>query len=167
MHSLADQMCMCSAAQLTQSVRPLPHMEKNKLILSEYLGIFMHFESIFFNLENGIFQTHPPTKSGKFQIFFETFPNDHKKRKKIDWNIFQLLSTYKFRWVSKIIPPYCSKIRKKRKKETLYVTWLNSNLCYDYWSFIEQSKLYKNCYYTLKWTIDWASYDQNVRGHLN
>ena len=33
----------------------------------------MHFESIFFiflNLENGLFQTHPPTKSGKFQIFF-------------------------------------------------------------------------------------------------
>ena len=46
-------------------------MEKNKLILNEYLGIFMHFESIFFlNLENGIFQTHPSTKSGKFQIFF-------------------------------------------------------------------------------------------------
>ena len=57
--------------QLTQSVRPPPYMEKNKLILNEYLGIFMHFESIFFfNLENGIFQTHPPTKSGKFQIFF-------------------------------------------------------------------------------------------------
>ena len=33
----------------------------------------MHFESIFFiflSLENGLFQTHPPNKSGKFQIFF-------------------------------------------------------------------------------------------------
>ena len=53
-------------------------MAKNKFLLNEYLGIFMHFESIFFiflNLENGLFQTHPPTKSGKFQIFFEPFPN--------------------------------------------------------------------------------------------
>ena len=34
----------------------------------------MHFESIFFfNLENGLFQTHPPTKSGKFQNFFFLF----------------------------------------------------------------------------------------------
>ena len=30
----------------------------------------MHFGSIFFFLENGFFQTHPPTKCGKFQIFF-------------------------------------------------------------------------------------------------
>ena len=31
----------------------------------------MHFESIyFFYQENGFFQTHPTTKSGKFQIFF-------------------------------------------------------------------------------------------------
>ena len=32
---------------------------------------------VFLNLENGLFQTHPPTKSGKFQIFFffEPFPN--------------------------------------------------------------------------------------------
>ena len=40
----------------------------------------MHFESIFFNflnLENGLFQTHSTTKSGKFQIFFffEAFPS--------------------------------------------------------------------------------------------
>ena len=50
---------------------PPSYMEK-KLFLNEYLGIFMHFESIFFiflNLENGLFQTHPPTKSGKFQIW--------------------------------------------------------------------------------------------------
>ena len=38
-----------------------PHMAKNKFLLNEYLDIFMHFESI---LENGLFQTHPPTKSG-------------------------------------------------------------------------------------------------------
>ena len=59
----------------TQSVTP-PHMAKNKFLLNEYLGIFMHFESIFFiflNLENGLFQTHPPTKSWKFQIFFPFF----------------------------------------------------------------------------------------------
>ena len=31
------------AVQLTQSVRPPPYMEKNKLILNQYLGIFMHF----------------------------------------------------------------------------------------------------------------------------
>ena len=66
-------------------------MEKNKLILNEYLGIFMHFESIFFNLENGVFQTHPPTKSGKFQIFLETFPDDHIKKKK---NCLEHFSTF-------------------------------------------------------------------------
>ena len=50
-----------------------PYMAKNKFHLNVYLGIFMHFESIFFiflNLENGLFQTHPPTKSGKFDFFF-------------------------------------------------------------------------------------------------
>ena len=53
-----------------------PYMAKNKFHLNVYLGIFMHFESIFFiflNLENGLFQTHPPTKSGKFD-FFLTLP---------------------------------------------------------------------------------------------
>ena len=37
----------------------------------------MHFGSIFFFLENGFFQTPPPPKTGKFQIFFfffEAFP---------------------------------------------------------------------------------------------
>ena len=65
MHCAADTM-RGAADLMAQWVRP-PYMEKNKLILNEYLGIFMHFESIFFffNLENGIFQTHPPTKSGK------------------------------------------------------------------------------------------------------
>ena len=107
-------------------------MEKNKLILNEYLGIFMHFESIFFNLENGVFQTYPPTKSGKFQIFLETFPDDHIKKKK---NCLEHFSTFiniqiplgiqnnpslgsQYKYQVKIIPPYCSTIRKKRKKET-------------------------------------------------
>ena len=78
MHCAANTM-RSAASMMAQWIIPPPYMEKNKLILNEYLGIFMHFESIFFfffNLENGIFQTHPPTKSGKFQIlfFFETFP---------------------------------------------------------------------------------------------
>ena len=52
-----------------------PHIEKNKLFLNEYLGIFRAYFFIFLNLENGLFQTPPPTKSGKFQIFFfEPFP---------------------------------------------------------------------------------------------
>ena len=57
-------------------------MEKNKLILNEYLGIFMHFRvHIFLNLENGIFQTYQPTKSGKFPIlFFLTIPRSCKRR---------------------------------------------------------------------------------------
>ena len=64
---------MWGVAGRPESVMDPPHMAKNKFLLNEYLGIFMHFESIFFiflNLENGLFQTHPPTKSGKFQIFF-------------------------------------------------------------------------------------------------
>ena len=92
------------AVQLTQSVRPPPYMEKNKLILNEYLGIFMHFESIFFfNLENGIFQTHPPTKSGKFQIFFffffEPFPNPFTFSLKHLKNVHSLL-TYMIHFLS-------------------------------------------------------------------
>ena len=50
------------------SVRP-PYMEKNKLLLNEYLGDFMHFETLFFS-ENDLFQTHPPTKVRKNLIFF-------------------------------------------------------------------------------------------------
>ena len=79
------------------SVSNPTYMAKNEFLLNEYLGIFMHFESIlcwpksvtssqktpssltfwpplyffmFLNLENGLFQTHPPTKSGNFQISF-------------------------------------------------------------------------------------------------
>ena len=68
MHGAADMMAQWVSQDQCQTP---PLYGKNKLILNEYLGIFMHFESIFFfNLENGIFQTHPPTKSGKFQILF-------------------------------------------------------------------------------------------------
>ena len=73
--------CMWGVVGRLESVsHPPPMWQKNKFLLNEYLGIFMHFESIFFyflNLENGLFQTHPPTKSGEFQIFyffFEPFP---------------------------------------------------------------------------------------------
>ena len=50
----------------------------------------MHFGSIFFFLENGFFQTHPPTKSGKFQIFFLTLPlvfqsDRHSKKEETRW----------------------------------------------------------------------------------
>ena len=43
-----------------------PPYEKNKLTLNEYLGDFMHFESLFFFVEIG--QT-PPLKCGKFHKF--------------------------------------------------------------------------------------------------
>ena len=76
MHGAADMMAQWVSQDQCQTP---PYMEKNKLILNQYLGIFMHFETIFFfNLENGLFQTHTPTKSGKFQIFFfifDPFPN--------------------------------------------------------------------------------------------
>ena len=78
-----NQNAKLTAPNVQLSVRPPPpYMEKNKLILNEYLGIFMHFESIFFfNLENGNFQAPPPTESGKFQIFFfETFPKGSEKK---------------------------------------------------------------------------------------
>ena len=71
MHGAADMMAQWVSQDQCQTP---PYMEKNKLILNQYLGIFMHFETIFFfNLENGLFQTHPPTKSGKFQNFFFIF----------------------------------------------------------------------------------------------
>ena len=72
MHS-AENTMHGAADMMAQWVRP-PYMEKNKLPLNQYLGIFNHLESIFiFNLENWIFQTHPPTKSGKLMIFFLIF----------------------------------------------------------------------------------------------
>ena len=46
MHCAADTMHN-AADMMAQWVRP-PYMEKNKLPLNQYLGIFMHFESIFF-----------------------------------------------------------------------------------------------------------------------
>ena len=67
MHGAADKMCCAADMMLgaantmrgaatvmhvrwvgqNQSLTP-PHMAKNKFLLNEYLGIFMHFESIFF-----------------------------------------------------------------------------------------------------------------------
>ena len=45
-------------------------MEKNKLLLNEYLGDFMHFETIFFFAENDFFKPTHPTKVWKIQYFF-------------------------------------------------------------------------------------------------
>ena len=53
------------------SVRPHPPYEKNKLLLNEYLGDFMHFETIFFFLRKMTFSNPPtPLKCGKFRTFF-------------------------------------------------------------------------------------------------
>ena len=63
--------------------------QNNKFLLNEYLGIFIHFESIFFiflNLENGLFQTHPPTKFGKFQIFLNSSLNKLFSYEKLNLN---------------------------------------------------------------------------------
>ena len=50
--------------------------KKNKLLLNEYLGDFMHFETIFFFAENDFFKPSHPTKVRKIpHFFFETFPN--------------------------------------------------------------------------------------------
>ena len=54
------------------SVRPHPPYEKNKLLLNEYLGDFMHFETIFFFFLRKMTFSNPPTplKCGKFRTFF-------------------------------------------------------------------------------------------------
>ena len=46
MHGAADMMAQWVSQDQCQT--PPPYMEKNKLILNQYLGIFMHFETIFF-----------------------------------------------------------------------------------------------------------------------
>ena len=54
-----------------------PHIEKNKLLLNEYLGDFMHFETIYFIFfaENDFIKPTHPTKVRKIlHFFFETFP---------------------------------------------------------------------------------------------
>ena len=51
------------------SVRPHPPYEKNKLLLNEYLGDFMHFETIFF-VENDFFKPTHPTEVWKIPHFF-------------------------------------------------------------------------------------------------
>ena len=51
--------------------------------LVSFKWIFRHFYAswehffIFLNLENGLFQTHPPTKSGKFHIFLNPSLSDN------------------------------------------------------------------------------------------
>ena len=59
-----------------------PPYEKNKLLLNEYLGDFMHFETIFF-VENDFFKKPPthPTKVWKIPHFFETFPKGRVQKK--------------------------------------------------------------------------------------
>ena len=49
-----------------------PPYEKNKLLLNEYLGDFMHFETIFFFFfaENDFFKPTHPTKVRKIPHFF-------------------------------------------------------------------------------------------------
>ena len=59
-----------------------PPYEKNQLLLNEYLGDFMHFETIFF-VENDFFKKPPthPTKVWKIPHFFETFPKGRVQKK--------------------------------------------------------------------------------------
>ena len=51
-------------------------MEKNKLLLNEYLGDFMHFETLFFSVEMGL--THPPApksvENSTLLFFFWNLP---------------------------------------------------------------------------------------------
>ena len=52
--------------------------------ISAFLCILRAYFFIFLNPENGLFQTPPPTKSGKFPIFFfffEPFPNNVRRKK--------------------------------------------------------------------------------------
>ena len=45
-----------------ESVSPPPLMAKNRFLLNGYLGIFMHFESIFFySFKSGKWTSDPPT----------------------------------------------------------------------------------------------------------
>ena len=44
MHGAADMMAQWVSQDQCQTP---PYMEKNKLILNQYLGIFMHFETIY------------------------------------------------------------------------------------------------------------------------
>ena len=71
MHCAADTM-RSAADMMAQWVRP-PYMEKNKLILNEYLGIFMHFESIFFFLiwKMEIFRPTHPLNLENSRFFFK------------------------------------------------------------------------------------------------
>ena len=45
-------------------------MKKNKLLLNEYLGDFMHFKTMYFFVENDFFKPTHPTKVRKIPHFF-------------------------------------------------------------------------------------------------
>ena len=70
MHCAADTM-RSAADMMAQWVRP-PYMEKNKLILNEYLGIFRPY--LFLNTlwKMTFFKPYPP-KCGKFHPFFNPY----------------------------------------------------------------------------------------------
>ena len=75
---------------------PPPYMEKNKLILNQYLGIFMHFETIFFLIWKMDFfrPTHPLNleNSRIFFFIFDPFPKGRgQKIIKKKFGIFQTL----------------------------------------------------------------------------
>ena len=55
------------------SMLPPPHIEKNKSLFNEYLGIFKAYLIIFFKSGKWTFP-NPPAKSLKFQIFFKLNP---------------------------------------------------------------------------------------------
>ena len=62
-----------SGTQKYSKCQTLPQYEKNKLLLNEYLGDFMHFETIFiyfFFAENDFFKPTHPTKVQKILHFF-------------------------------------------------------------------------------------------------
>ena len=56
MHGAADMMAQWVSQDQCQTP---PYMEKNKLILNQYLGIFMHFENFFFWKMDFFKPTHP------------------------------------------------------------------------------------------------------------
>ena len=56
-----------SGTQKYSKCQPPPY-EKNKLLLNEYLGDFMHFETLFFIVEMGL--TTPPPKVWKIPKYF-------------------------------------------------------------------------------------------------
>ena len=62
-----------------------PPYEKNKLLLNEYLGDFMHFETIFL-WKMTFSKSHPPTPlmCGKFHTFLKPSLREGFKKKLMD-----------------------------------------------------------------------------------